>query len=218
MKFKSNPKIKICGIRTLEDVGIVNEFLPEFVGFVLAESKRRVDIETLKTLIEKLDKKIQPVGVFVNETYDGILRAIEAGIKVLQLHGDEKPDYIYNLKMSMEDNNISIWKAIRVDDARISNQIFDFGDIDAVVLDKYSKKQFGGTGEAFNWEIVRKINISYPIILAGGLNSDNVQTAVSIANPWCVDVSSGVEENNKKDKELIKRFIKNIRKDESNAK
>lgn len=225
MKIESNSvksvKVKICGIRTVEDVEILNNCLPDFAGFVLAPSKRRVDMETLESLLAKLDRRITPVGVFVNEEHDAILKAIEVGIKIVQLHGDETPDYIDELKLKInelklriEDKNVLIWKALRIGEDNFNNQSFDLGSVDAVVLDKYSKQQFGGTGETFNWEAARNIKLPYPIILAGGLNVNNVEEGMNIVNPACVDVSSGVEENNKKDKELIKKFIENVRKED----
>lgn len=212
MKDKiENIKVKICGIREVETVEVLNEFLPDFAGFVLAPSKRKIEVETLRILLAELDRRIDPVGVFVNENHDTIVDAIEAGIKIVQLHGDENLQYINELKLKIGDKGVSIWKAIRVDDVNFNNESFDVGEVNAVVLDKYSKKQFGGTGETFNWEILRGIKLPYPKILAGGLNVDNVEEGIKITNPWCVDVSSGVEKGNIKDRELIKQFIEKVR-------
>jgi len=98
-------KVKICGICSLEDVRVLNEAGPDFAGFVLAPSKRRVKLEELETLIAYLDPKIIPVGVFVNQDPAYLLQAVAVGIRVLQIHGDESPGYIQELRSLLDRQN-----------------------------------------------------------------------------------------------------------------
>ena len=195
------PKIKICGLRSMADIEIVNECLPDFAGFVFAPSKRQVSISEAKCMIERLNNSITPVGVFVNAEIEEITQAVKAGIRVVQLHGDEK--YIDRLKSLP----IQIWKTIKVHDENVN--ILE--NVDAVLLDSYNEKMQGGTGQTFNWDIVQRLKINKPIILAGGLNERNVSRAITITNPYCVDVSSGVETDGKKDKDKVKMFCGKVR-------
>jgi len=221
------PKVKICGVRTLEDVGTINELKPDFAGFVLAPSKRQVPLSELKTLIAFLDKKIIPVGVFVNQDPNILLRAVEAGLQILQLHGDESPAYIRQLHAMIlnkyqDYRQVTIWKAVRVGDAdrtELNLEAYQ-GLVDGFVYDKYDPKAYGGTGERFNWNLLQRCQSGQhdknkgrdiPMILAGGLNEENVVSAVSLFHPYCLDVSSSVETEGRKDPDKIKRFMERIR-------
>lgn len=222
-------KIKICGIRFREDVAILNEYKPDFAGFVLAPSKRRVEIQDLRTFISLLNKDIIPVGVFVNQDSTVIFEAIAAGIRILQLHGDETPTEIENLRNLLarrNETNILIWKAIRINtrektcfhdpEVNLSNDYS--GLIDGILYDKYDPNAYGGTGETFDWKLIKdrspifgKDKENLPLILAGGLTADNVRSAITTVLPYCVDVSSGVETNSRKDKKKIREFIQLVR-------
>ena len=143
-------KVKICGLRSIEDVLLINKFVPDYAGFVLAESKRKVQYDYLETLIKKLDNKILPVGVFVNEDKALIERAIISGLKILQLHGDEDNHYIKEIIQLKKKYEFEIWKAIRIGtetEKQIIEIIESFNGIDRFVLDKKSVKSYGGTGE-----------------------------------------------------------------------
>ncbi|UWG98838.1 phosphoribosylanthranilate isomerase [Dehalobacter sp. DCM] len=223
------PKIKICGIRSLEDIAILNEFQPDFAGFVLAPSKRKVTINELKILIASLDKKILPVGVFVNQDPEYVVQAVEAGLQVLQIHGDETRAYMQKLRELMESKysprKIMIWKAIRVGSENAGpvtrNEFQDC--VDGFIVDKYDPLTYGGTGETFDWNLVKSpekdlcgnlLKRSFgeiPMILAGGLTENNVQLAMSTLHPYCLDVSSSVETEGRKDRDKIQRFIDCIR-------
>jgi len=221
------PKVKICGIRTLEDVGIINDLKPDFSGFVLAPSKRQVPLSELKTLIASLDKKIIPVGVFVNQDPDILLRAVEAGLQILQLHGDESPAYIRQLHARIrekyqEHRQVTIWKAVRVGRTEwtVLNLEAYQGLVDGFVYDKFDPEAYGGTGERFDWNLLQRDQNGQPdknkgrdipMILAGGLNEENVASAISLFHPYCLDVSSSVETEGRKDPDKIKRFIERVR-------
>ena len=198
-------EIKICGIRREEDVEIVNRYKPDYIGFIFAPTRRYVSPETAKRLAELLDGDTKTVGVFVNEEPDTVRDiAGTVGLDVIQLHGDEDSEYIKRLGTDRE-----IWKAVRVKDG---GEIPDTEGADKILLDKYSEKEMGGTGETFNWSNVGETKIPKPLILAGGLSKENVAEGIRIFNPVCVDVSSAVETDGVKDEIKIKEFTETVRK------
>lgn len=195
-------KIKICGIKRIEDVKFLNELKPDYVGFVFAKSKRKITKETAKTLKENLDDNIKTVGVFVNHDLDEIRNLVEEKIiDIVQLHGDETEIDICNLKTT----NVKVIKAISVkskeDILKWENSSADF-----LLLDNGA----GGTGEKFDWNILKEMNMKKDFFIAGGLRPNNVQSVLKF-KPFAVDVSGGVETDNLKDKEKIKKFIENAR-------
>ncbi len=222
-----NTKVKICGIRFMEDIEVLNEYKPDFAGFVLAPSKRRIEISQLKYLVSGLNQEIIPVGVFVNPESSLISEAIVAGIKILQLHGDESPQDIEDVKNLLVRENqtrIQIWKAIRIRkeeetdplNSQAKNSSYqDFsGLVNGILYDKYDSHAYGGTGKVFDWNLIKgcsgRDRVTPPLILAGGLTVDNVESAISTVLPYCVDVSSGVETNGLKDRHKIKAFIEKV--------
>lgn len=199
-------KIKICGIRRFEDVEYVNNAKPDFIGFVFAKSKRQVTEDTAKALKEKLNPEIKTVGVFVNELPERVAELCNSGIiDFAQLHGNEDLSYINTLKKLTDKPVI---KAVR---AKCQQDITDAEKlpVDYLLLDTYNKDAYGGTGEVFNWDIIPK-DLSKPFFLAGGLNSSNLKNAVDTVNPYCLDLSSGVETDGVKDKEKIDSVMKII--------
>ena len=200
-------KIKICGLSRMEDVLAVNEFLPDYTGFVFSKSKRQVTAEQAQSLKAKLSPKIKAVGVFVNEPVSFVAGLAQKGIiDLVQLHGDEDEAYIQTLKQSV---SCPVIKAVRV---QSGEQILKAQRLpcDYLLLDAYSKDAYGGTGEAFRWDMIPQ-NLSKPFFLAGGLNESNIAQAVQTVQPYCIDVSSGVETNGHKDKEKIRQIINIVR-------
>ena len=199
-------KLKICGLTRLDDVEIVNAVLPDYVGFVFAKSRRQVD-ETMADLMKRrLHPNVQAVGVFVNEEMERIVRLCNRGtIDVIQLHGDEDRDYMDTLKNQVPNEVI---KAVRV---QTTQQIAEAEKLpcDYLLLDTDTKGQYGGSGVAFDWSLIPVLE--KPYFLAGGLNFDNVQCAVSKCRPYCLDVSSGVETNGVKDLEKIQKIVQFVR-------
>jgi phosphoribosylanthranilate isomerase len=186
-------KLKICGLKTFEDIETVNRIQPDYVGFVFAASKRMVTPDTVKALKSKLSDNIKTVGVFVNPTSDAALKIAEiCRLDIIQLHGEETAEICYNI------GNERVWKAIRVRD-KSSLEIMKYYKTAAILLDKYSGNAQGGTGEVFDWSMVEGIGREKSIVLAGGLNVLNAQNAINIVKPFCIDVSSGVETNGIKD-------------------
>ena len=199
------PKIKICGLKRLEDIYAVNEYKPDYIGFVFAGEKRCISPELAYELKQHLDKNIKAVGVFVNAEVEFILKLVESGaIDAIQLHGDEDNEYIKELRSK---TSAPIIKAVRVksaEDILVSENI----QCDYLLLDTYADNAYGGTGETFDWNIIPKI--SKPFFLAGGLTSENIAIATKV-NPYCLDISSGVETDGFKDKTKIEKAIKIVR-------
>jgi len=201
-------KIKICGITTLEDANAAVENGADALGFVFyPKSPRAVTPETAKSIISILPPFITAVGVFVDEDTDNIEKiASYSGLNAIQLHGSEPPESC-NI-------NRNVIKALRVKDLSDLEVLSSYKTASAYLLDTYSPHEFGGTGHVFNWEIAVEAKKFGRIILAGGLNPDNIEEAVQMVQPYGIDVSSGVEgpAKGKKDHNKIKLFIERARK------
>ena len=181
-------KVKICGITNLADGMAAAEAGADALGFVFYDqSPRGISVEAAAGIIRELPPFVMKVGVFVNAPEDLVVRAIrECGLNLLQFHGDELPEYCLQFGlMSM--------KAFRIRDAA-SLQVLLGYHTDAWLLDAYAPDKPGGTGETFNWNLALEARgWGRPIFLAGGLTPGNVAEAVRRAQPYGVDVSSGVE-------------------------
>jgi len=191
--------VKICGLRRAEDIEAVNHALPDYIGFVFAPSRRRVDMKTADALKGKLDPKIEVVGVFVNEGIEYVSGLYKAGIiDLAQLHGDEGEGYIMRLK---DICGCRVVKAVGIGDALPPLP----AGPDYLLFDKLSSQR-GGAGSCFDWNAL----LGYegpPFFLAGGLTCDNVRESIRLLAPFCVDVSSGVETGGEKDAGKIERFV-----------
>jgi phosphoribosylanthranilate isomerase len=196
-------RVKICGITNLNDAKTAIDYGADAIGFVFAESPRRVNEEKVKAIVQKLPPFISLVGLFVDETAKNIEDTCKyCGLDTVQLHGNEPPDFLSKLK------HRKIIKAFRIKTEEDIKPINKYKP-DAFLLDGYSEGKMGGTGTSFDWKIINKTRTTKSIIIAGGLTHLNVSRAIRIANPYGVDVSSGVETKpGKKDKDLIKKFIK----------
>jgi len=196
-------KVKICGLGRMADIKAVNDFLPDYIGFVFAQSKRKVDVKEAEEFKKNLNPQIQAVGVFVNEDIDKLSEIYKNGIiDIIQLHGDESDDYIKNLK---DKCGCTIIKAVGIGDRIPALPT----EADYLLFDTLSEQR-GGIGKAFDGKILKDY-CGIPYFLAGGLNAENVEDSIDMLNPFCVDISSGVESNGKKDAEKIKEFIYLVR-------
>lgn len=195
-------KVKICGIKTLSDAKFAVDYGADAIGFVFAESIRKVSKEKARAIVQKLPPFVTTVGLFVNDTAENIEAICRfCGLDAIQLHGNERPALLKKLK------DFKTIKAFRIRNEKDIIPIKKYRP-DAILLDGYSEKNMGGTGTSFDWKIVKYIRISIPIIIAGGLTPLNVSRAIKIVKPYGVDVSSGVESSpGKKDRKLIKDFI-----------
>jgi phosphoribosylanthranilate isomerase len=197
-------KVKICGITSLEDASCAADAGADALGFIFFEaSPRFISLEAAARIVQKLPPHIVRVGVFVDAPEDLVLRVIAGcGLNLLQFHGNESPEYCGQFGlMSM--------KAFRIKDAASLKALTDYST-DAWLLDSYVADKPGGTGEKFNWELARQAGqFGRPVFLAGGLTPENVADAIRQAQPYAVDVSSGVEISpGKKDHEKVRAFIR----------
>lgn len=199
-------KIKICGLSRAVDIDMVNIFLPDYVGFVFAESRRKVTDSVAYELRQKLNPAILPVGVFVNEEMDRIVRLCkEKTIELIQLHGEEDEAYIKELKERVTNPIIKAVRVKNVEDIHKAAQL----PTDFLLLDTYVEGQQGGSGKTFEWSLIKGLDCPY--FLAGGLHPKNVLAAIAEGKPYAVDVSSGVETDGFKDKDKIIEFISKVR-------
>lgn len=195
-------KIKICGLKSEEDISYVNELKPEYIGFVFLQGRARyVSPRQAAFLKELLDPSIQSVGVFVNEPLENVAALLQDNIiEIAQLHGQEDAAYASRLKHLC---GKPIIKAFIIRTKEDLQRALSY-PADYLLLDNGL-----GTGEAFDWSLIQ--NIDRPFFLAGGLNSQNVRQAIDMTHPYAVDTSSGVETDYKKDYEKIKAFINAVR-------
>ena len=199
-------RVKICGITNVEDALYAAETGADALGFVFYEgSPRYVYPRKAREIIQALPPFITTVGLFVNAPASEVRDAVfESGVKLLQFHGSEEPDYCRSF-------GLEYIKAFRV---KGRDSLSDIGDYAAAayLLDSYSDKEFGGTGKTFDWDAAIYAKRFGRVILAGGLRPGNVADAVARVNPYAVDVSSGVEAaKGIKDKGAVKQFITNAK-------
>lgn len=198
-------KIKICGLMRLFDVDAVNAAMPDYAGFIFAPSRRQISFDLADLFRQRLNPKIETVGVFGNASLDRIAKACNRGIiDMVQLHGDEDAAYIDELKRRI---SVPIIKAVRV---RSTQQIVEAQAIpcEYLLLDTYDKDAAGGTGKMFDWAMIPTLD--KPHFLAGGLHAGNIRQAVK-SDSYCLDISSGVETDGKKDAMKINEVVKLVR-------
>lgn len=213
-------RTKICGLTNLDDVRAAVAFGADAIGMVFYEkSPRNISAKKAKELARAAGPFVTTVGLFVNPTAEFVSEVInEVPLQLLQFHGDEPADfceqfsvpYIKALRVKpiFESSDAEL-PALEIDaiQQQIIQDIEKFSSAQGILLDTFSKKGRGGTGEMFNWECVPS-SCNKPIILAGGLGPDNVADAIAQTKPYAVDVSSGVESApGKKDQQLVKKFI-----------
>ena len=195
-------KVKMCGMKRVEDIAYANEVRPDAIGYIFfSKSKRYVTGEQAKELDQKLDQNILSVGVFVNETLDKVVEiAKKVPLDVIQLHGDEDKDYIEQLKQK---SDRQIWKAVRVKETNDIKQAEDL-PVDKLLLDTFTEEKdiYGGTGKVMNYDLIPKEGISKPFFIAGGLHRKNIKEIIEKVHPYGIDISSGIESDGHKD--LIK--------------
>jgi phosphoribosylanthranilate isomerase len=198
-------KIKICGLRRETDIAYANHCLPDYIGFVFAESRRRVDPETARSLKAGLDPRIQAVGVFVNQDRQLIVSLCRRGIiDGVQLHGDEPETYVQALRREI---SRPIIQTFAVGTGPVPPALPSSADF--LLFDTYKKGRRGGTGESFSWDKLK--DVGRPYFLAGGLRPDNLAEALKTLNPYGVDISSGVETDGWKDPDKMAAAVRVVR-------
>ncbi|MHB1314674.1 MAG: phosphoribosylanthranilate isomerase [Christensenellales bacterium] len=195
-------KIKICGLFRTEDIAAVNEAMPDYIGFVFAQSRRQVSPQQAGSLKQLLSERIVAVGVFKDDDMGFICKLSDAGIiDMIQLHGSEDESFIQTLQRQ---TGRPVIKAVSVINPPSVQQWQD-SQADYLLLDSGK----GGSGQCFDWGIAGQSK--KPFFLAGGLNLENIRQAIDSLHPFAVDVSSGVETNGGKDTQKIKDFIRRVR-------
>lgn len=201
-------RIKICGITNEEDAQEAVRLGVDALGFVFAESPRRISIEVASRLIQELPPFVLTVGLFVDEEEVEVYEAMRrCKLDVLQFHGNESPQYCGEFRQ-----NRKVIKAFRIKNNEGLEKLRDY-NVDGYLLDAFVTGTPGGTGQTFDWNLAREATrLVKPIILSGGLNPDNVGEAIKRVKPYAVDVSSGVEAKpGKKDSGLMKKFVEAVR-------
>ncbi len=200
-------KLKICGIRRLEDINYINQYPPDYAGFICSQPFwRYVSPEQLKAFTQQLDPSITRVGVFVNPDLIEIC-AYAKYLDIIQLHGEESPELIQEIRKLA---GLEIWKAARVK-SREDIQKADVLPVDKLVLDSFSATSHGGTGVLAPWDIIQKNRPEHEIFLAGGISAENIREAAEAVHPFGMDVSSSVETDKCKDLEKIRILTKILR-------
>ena len=199
--------IKICGITNRADALAAVEAGADALGFMFYDrSPRVVAFDTVGAIVRELPALIAKVGVFVNPTRGAVCEAIErGGLNQLQFHGEESPEFCRAF-------GLSAIKAFRIDGEEALRQLTEYSS-ETWLLDSSVPGQYGGTGQKFNWELASKAaKLNGRVIVAGGLTAANVADAVRQAQPYGVDVSSGVEAlPGKKDHRKLQEFVQAAR-------
>jgi phosphoribosylanthranilate isomerase len=212
-------RVKICGIKRLEDAQLAVQYGADALGFLVGRvhaSPDFISANTAKSIIAKLPPFCSTVLVTHLEDAEDILRiARQTRCSTLQLHGDVKPRIAQIIRQGLP--YLKIYKALHANEPKI----FDLAEawrnkVDALILDTAAREtdQVGGTGKTHDWTISARVVISspVPVILAGGLTPENVQTAIKLVQPYAVDVNSGTKDaTGYKDPEKVRRFIEAAR-------
>ena len=194
-------KVKICGLYREEDIAFVNLVNPEYVGFVFAKSKRQITRDQAREYRKWLSKQIQVVGVFVNAPLQEIIEICSEGsIDLVQLHGEESEEFVCFVKAM---TGKPVIKAVEIHSKTDVEKVLD-SEADYLLFD-----QGKGEGKTFDWSLLPRIE--RPYFLAGGLDCNNVADAIKVLHPYAVDVSSGVEQEGKKDFDKMNEFVKVVR-------
>jgi phosphoribosylanthranilate isomerase len=201
--------VKICGITNLEDALVAIEAGADMLGFnFYSPSPRYIEPRAARQIIDQLAVTVLTVGVFVNESSPDLVEQIanDAGVAALQLHGDESPEFCSILK---DRYVIKVFRA-GGDFDPASTQSYD---VQAIMLDAFDRKEYGGTGHTVDWSIARQTReLSPKFFLAGGLSPENVVEAIATVRPYAVDACSALETSpGRKDSQRVQAFIKAIR-------
>ena len=199
-------EIKICGLKRVEDALMVNEFESiKYVGFVFANTPRKITIEKALEIKKNLRPDIKTVGVFAGQPMEEIIEIMEkADLDVCQLHSGETNGDCGLI-------NKTVWKSISVKAKESAEIAESYTNADGFVLDTFKKNQWGGTGETFDWSAVEDFSKNHFTILAGGINSTNVNDAIEKVSPNIIDLSSSVEVDGFKNYDKIKEFMESLK-------
>ncbi|MBP0963969.1 MAG: phosphoribosylanthranilate isomerase [Oscillospiraceae bacterium] len=205
-------KLKLCGIRREEDVSYLNEFPPDYAGFIFAPTRRYVSPETAKMLISRLDPRIKSVGVFVDMPISEMKKFADMP-DVFQLHGGEDEVYISQLRKIIPEK-CEIWKAVRL---KVPEDIdrAEILSVDRLLIDAYDPNEYGGTGKSARIDLIVNREIAKPFFIAGGISAENIAEVNKLlgGRAYGFDVSSGIETDGVKDREKIHQLTEKFRKE-----
>ena len=202
-------RVKICGITRPDDARQAAELGAWALGLIFwPGSPRACTVEEAEAIGAELHRRLEVTGVFVNASlYEIALTADRCSLTLLQLHGDEGPAFC---REAARRTGCRVMKAVRVRDAAQVHDLRRF-HTDFHLLDAYSPRGPGGTGETFSWELASLHPAEPPVVLSGGLNPDNVGEAIAVARPFAVDTASGTEaEPGRKDPARLTAFFRAV--------
>jgi phosphoribosylanthranilate isomerase len=196
---------KVCGITNPGDAREAADAGADAIGLIFAESPRKVGVEEARRITIALPDGVLKVGVFVDAEPEEVLStAREVGLDLAQLHGDETPEMV----AAIRDAGLPVMKALRVRNAEALADIQSY-EADLFMLDAWSARVRGGTGETFDWGLAKSVKGRGNIVVSGGLTPENVREAVEFFEPYGVDASSSLEERpGKKCGERVRRFVR----------
>jgi phosphoribosylanthranilate isomerase len=196
---------KVCGITNPGDAREAADAGADAIGMIFAESPREVDVEEARRISVALPDGVLKVGVFVDAEPEEVLQtAREVGLDLAQLHGDETPETVAAIRGA----GLPVMKALRVRNAEALAEIQSYG-ADLIMLDAWSARVRGGTGETFDWGLAKSVKGRGNIVVSGGLTPENVREAIEFFEPYGVDASSSLEEKpGKKSGERVRRFVR----------
>jgi phosphoribosylanthranilate isomerase len=201
-------RVKICGITRPEDAELAVALGAWAIGLIFHEpSPRAVELATAAAIGEEFKRQVEVAGVFVNRDLGEVAEIADAcSLTVLQLHGDEGPLYCEEIRRR---TGLKVMKAARVRDAASLQALNAFRQVDFHLVDAHHPDLFGGTGETFDWDLLRGRRSKVPLVLSGGLTPDNVADAIRATRPWGVDSASGTEASpGVKDPAKVTAFIR----------
>jgi phosphoribosylanthranilate isomerase len=201
-------RVKICGITRREDAELAVELGAWAIGLIFHDpSPRHVDVDVAAAIGGEFRRQAEVAGVFVNRELGEVAEIADAcSLTMLQLHGDEGPVYCDELRRR---TGLKIMKAARVRDAASLQALDAFRHVDYQLVDAHHPDLFGGTGETFDWELLRSRRSKVPLVLSGGLTPENVHDAIVAARPFAVDTASGTELSpGVKDPAKVQAFIR----------
>ena len=212
-------KVKICGIRVLEDALLAVEAGADFIGMVFVpERHRRITPKEAKVIVDGVRNSGGPapriVGLFADQAIEEVAGIVEfCGLDLVQLCGKESVEYAGQTGCDVIKVVHVAESATATDDAGTGAKVKEFSGVGHLVtLDRYVEGIQGGTGVGFDWDVAASLSqAGHPFLLAGGLTPENVSKAITKVHPWGVDVSSGVETNGKKDHAKIRDFMHEAR-------
>ena len=208
--------IKIDGLRTVANAEYVVAAGADLFGLVFAEARRKVDPRTAREIVDEVraldgSGRLRALGVFVDQSADEINRIADAAdLDLIQLHGEEPPELANAVERP-------VIRAFRSRPDLTVTMIDDYleamakGRLAAAIIDGYDPTQPGGSGAGADWALASAVASRHPVLLAGGLTPKNVATAIKAVRPWGVDVSSGVEVDGRKDRDLMVSFVREAR-------